>query len=415
MKRCSMCLSNPKGDINFQPCASLLMLSTRLTVSLLLNTYAWRKMHLLLYATMLLIQSCLCLQHFDSREGIARSVIEVCHTQIPNGKDQCYLMLGCILDNIPSEITARWSAGASILAFIPTIVGLMSNSIQETISIADESVILAVALSVSSITAFNSRFGDRMERLSDILHKEREWGHTNIQMALLVLENMMAEARKPRPWWQRNNTQIYATSLIALILGAGVWYEIYEITRYGIVVFACPIKVNIVIWAALSQLLALLNVLCRSVLFDFHTIQIRKKEPTPRVPRPSANATARPSGNAAARPSGNAASRPVKTQCSTIVLRCPRDTSLRWALHTFTAIASFSLYAYGTILLASMVLIPASDAVRAMVVLASGAGFARLAGHWHTSPRRRGNHVLVVDVPADRIQDFTAAVRTRWA
>ena len=356
-------------------------------------------MHLLLCATTLLIQPCLCHHHFDSRDAVARSVIEVCRSQHPNEKDQCYPMLLCILNNIPSDFTARWSAGASILAFIPTIVGLMSNSIQETISIADESVILAVALSVSSITAFNSRFGDRMERLSDILLKEREWGHTNIQMALLVLENMMAEARKPRPWWQKSNTQIYATSLIALVLGAGVWYEVYEIARYGIIVFACPIKVNIVVWVALSQLLALLNVLCRSVLFDFHTIQIRKKEPRPRV----------------ARPNGNAASLQVKTQCSTIILRCPRDTSLRWFLHTFTAIVSFSLYAYGTILLASMTLIPASDAIRAMVVSASGAGFARLAGHWHTSPRRRGNRAFVVDVPADRIQDFTAAIRTRWA
>ena len=353
-------------------------------------------MDLLLYATTLLIQPCLCYYRFDSRD--ANFVIEACRTQIPDESGQCYFMIRCILDNVPSEINARWSAGASILAFIPTIVALMSNSIQETISIADESVILAVALSLSSITAFNSRFGDRLERLSDILFKEKEWGHTNIHTALWALENMMAEARKPHPWWQENNAQIYATSLIALVLGAGVWYEVYEITRYGIIVFACPIKVNVAIWVALSQLLALLNVLCRSVLFEFHTIQIRKKEPRRRV----------------ARPDGNTASHQVKTQCSTIILRCPRDTSLRWALHSFTALVSFSMYAYGTILLASMILIPASDAIRAMVVLASGAGFARLAGHWHTSPRRRGNHAFVVDFPAHRIQDFSAAVRTRW-
>ena len=356
-------------------------------------------MHLLLYVTTLLIQPCLCHHHFDSRDPVARSVIEACRTQNPDERLQCYLILRCIINNIPSDFTARWSAGASILAFIPTIVGLMSNSIQETISIADESVILAVASSVSSITAFNLRFGDRLERLSDVMFKETEWGHTNIQMALLALENMMAEARKPRPWWQKNNTLVYVTSLIALVLGAGVWYEVYQITRYGILVFACPIKVNIVLWVALSQLLALLNVLCRSVLFEYHTIQIRKKEPRPRM----------------ARPNENAASRHVESQCSTMVLRCPRDTSLRWALNTFTAVVSFSMYAYGTILLASMILIPASDAIRAMVVSASGAGFARLAGHWVTSPNRRGNRALIIDIPAHRIQDFTAAVRTRWA
>ena len=364
-----------------------------------LNTYAWGKMRLLLYATTFLVQPCVCHHHFDSRDAVARSVIEACRTQNPDERLQCYLILRCIINNTPSDFTARWSAGASILAFIPTIVGLMSNSIQEIISIADESVILAVALSVSSITAFNLRFGDRLERLSDMMYKETEWGHTNIQVALLALENMMVEARKLRPWWQKNNTQIYATSLIALVLGAGVWYEVYQITRYGILVFACPIKVNIVLWVALNQLLALLNVLCRSVLFEYHTTQIRKKEPRPRM----------------ARPDGNAASRHVESQCSTIVLRCPRDTSLRWALNTFTAVVSFSMYAYGTILLASMILIPASDAIRAMVVSASGAGFARLAGHWVTSPHRRSNRALIIDVPAHRIQDFTAAIRTRWA
>ena len=336
--------------------------------------------------------------HFDSRDAVARSVIEACRTQNPDERLQCYLILRCILNNIPSDFTARWSAGASILAFIPTIVGLMSNSIQETISIADESAILAVASSVSSITAFNLRFGDKLERLSDILFKEKEWGHTNIHIALWDLDSMMADALTPRPWWQKNNTHIYVTSLIALLLGAGVWYEVYEITRYGIVVFACPIKVNIVLWVALSQLLALLNVLCRSLLFEYHTIQIRKREPRPRM----------------ARPNGNAASRAVKTQSSTIILRCPRDTSLRWALNTFTAVVSFSMYGYGTIVLASMVLIPASDAIRAMVVSASGAGFARLAGHWLTSPRRRGNRAFIVDVPAHRIKDFIAAIRTRW-
>ena len=141
-------------------------------------------MDILLYATTLLIRPCLCYDHFDSRDAVARSVIEACRTHTPDERAQCYLMLQCIISNIPSDFTARWSAGASILAFIPTTVGLMSNSIQETISMADESVILAVALSLSSITAFNSRFGDRLEQLSDILFKEKEWGHTNIHLAL---------------------------------------------------------------------------------------------------------------------------------------------------------------------------------------------------------------------------------------
>ena len=308
-----MRLSNRQDDMAFQPCARVL---NTFHPSFALENISLQKHEStsLCYnapdSAMSLLLPFLCYYHFDSRD--ANFVIEACRTQIPDESGQCYFMIRCILDNVPSEINARWSAGASILAFIPTIVALMSNSIQETISIADESVILAVALSLSSITAFNSRFGDRLEQLSDILFKEKEWGHTNIHTALWALENLMAEARKPHRWWQKNNAQIYATSLIALIWGAGVWNEVYEITRYGIIVFACPIKVNVAIWVAFSQLLALLNVLCRSVLFEFHTIQIRKKEPRQR----------------AARPNGNMASRQVETQCSTIVLRCPRDTSL---------------------------------------------------------------------------------------
>lgn len=239
MRLCSMRLSNTEDDIDSQPCAHIADMSHSFLV--LRDRCLWKHG-----------STSLCYDapnsamsfhdFFDSRDAVARSVIENYRAHTPDERSQCYLMLRCIINNVPSDFTARWSAGASILAFIPTIVGLMSNSIQETISIADESVILAVALSLSSITAFNSRFGDRLERLSDFLFKEREWGHTNIHTALWAMESIMAEARKSHPWWQRNNTQIYATSLIALVLGAGVWYEAYEITRYGIIVFACPVK-----------------------------------------------------------------------------------------------------------------------------------------------------------------------------
>lgn len=346
----------------------------------------------LLSFALLLARPCLCSHLFNSRDSLARSVIETCRSQTPNEKTECYNILRCILDNIPSDYTARWSAGASILAFIPTIVALMSNSINEVTSIADESVFLATALSLSSITAFNSRFGMRSKSLSDTLFEEQRGARARIQSALSILEDLIAHPQKSRPWWQNDKLQIYTSSLTALVLGAGVWYEVYEITRYGIVAFACPVKANVGLWVGLSQLLALLNVLCRTLSFDVHTIQIRTGEARTSRKSPPAN---------------------VKR--STLVLRCHRNTFLRWLLQTFTAIASFSLYAYGTTVLASMTLIPASDAIRVMVVAGSSAGFGRLVGYWFTSTRRRNSEIIVVDVPADCAQDFVSSILSKWS
>ena len=291
-------------------------------------------------------------------------------------------MLRCIMDDIPSDFSARWSA-------IPTIVALMSNSINEITSIADESVVLAIALSITSITTFNSRFGNSPKLLSDTIFEKQKWGHTRTETALSILKDLRAQSRRFHPWWQSSQMQIYALSIIAVAIGAGIWYEVYEITRYGVVVFACPVKVNVGIWVGLSQLLVLLNVLCRSLLFDVHTIHVRTGDIRPRrhSRAPSAN-----------------------TDRSSIVLRCPRDTFSRWLLQSLTAIVSFSLYAYGTTLLASMTLIPASDAIRAMVVTTFSAGFGRLARDWFTSARKRKSQVIVIDVPADFLQDFTASI-----
>ena len=328
----------------------------------------------------------LCYRIFNSRDSVARSVIGACRAQSPDEKAQCYDMLRCIMDNIPSDFTARWSAGASILAFIPTIMLLLSNSINEITSIADESGFLAIALSVTSITAFISRFGDSPIRSSGTFFEEQRGKDTRIQAALSVLKDVMPRTQRDLHWWQSGKMHVYALSFIAAILGAGIWYEVYEITKYGVITFACPVKVNVGIWVGLSQLLCFANLSARSLLFNIRTIHLRVRDAVPGAPPfPYAKG-------------------------SSIVLRCPRDTSLRWVVDTFTAIASFTLYAYGTVLLASMTLIPASDAVRAMVVLTASAGFGRLARYWLTSPRRRGRYIVVIDVPPDCLSDFTSSI-----
>ena len=336
----------------------------------------------------------LCYRIFNSRDAHARSVIEACRAQAPHEKAQCYEMLRCILDNVPSDFTARWSAGASILAFIPTIVGLMSNSINEITSIADESFILALTLSITSITAFFRRFGDGPTRSSGTFFEEQGGNEIRVQAALSILKDAISRTPKPLLWWQSSQMHIYVLSLVAITLGAVIWYEVYEVTKYGIMTFACPVKVNIGIWVGLSQLLCLANLSGRSVLFDTRTVHFR-------------------AGDAVSPPPPHPTGSFPYVKGSVIVIRCPRDTLPRWIFQTFTAIASFILYAYGTVLLASTTLVPASDAIRALVVLTAGAGFGRMVLYWLSGPGRRGRHVVVVDVPADCVADFASSILER--
>lgn len=331
----------------------------------------------------------LCYRIFNSRDAVGRSVIEACRAQLPREKAQCYEMLQCIIDNVPSDFTARWSAGSSILAFIPTIVGLMSNSINEVTIMADESFFLALALSVTSTTAFFKRFGDGPIHLSGTFFEEQRGKDVRMQAALATLRDEIAQTPELLPWWQSRRMHICILSLAAVVLGAVIWYEVYEVTKYGIITFACPIKVNIGIWVGLSQLLCLANLLGRSILFDIRTIHLRAR---------GAVSPAHPAGSF------------PHAKGSIVVLRCPRDTFLRWVFQTFTAVASFVLYAYGTVLLASTTLVPASDAIRAMVVMTSSAGFGRLVGYWLTRPKRRSRRIVVVDVPPDCLSDFASSI-----
>lgn len=332
---------------------------------------------------------CLCHDLFDSRDPVVRSVIEVCRNQTSPDRLHCYDMLRCIFDRIPSDFLARWSAGSSILAFIPTIVLMMSNSINEIATVADESVVFAVTLSLTSITTFNMRFWNIPSRLPDVIFERQKWDRTRTETVLSLLEELRARSRRSRPWWQSSQMQIYALSILVIAIAAGIWYEVYQITRYGIVVFACPIKFNIGIWVGLSQFLVLLNVLCRSVLFDVHTIHFTTGDTRPR---------------------GNSPAPPFNIERSSIMLRSPRNTCSRWLLQSGTEIFSFMLYAYGTTLLASMTLIPASNAIEAMMISTISVGFGRLALHLFASLCRKENQILVIDVPADCVRDFTASI-----
>ena len=375
---------------------------------------------------------------FDSRNSLVRSVIEQCVSETPIGKEMCYTTLRCIIDKVPSDFPARWSSGASILAFIPTIVALLSNSIDEVSSIADESRLLAVALSISSVTAFILRFRGKTDMPSDSFFADTSISGSNrSQIAWARLQIWMSNRkRQPRESWKLPwRLSKYVISVLLVALSASIWYEVYQITRYGIITFACPVKVNVGIWVGLSQLLVLLNVGCRRYTFDIRVIQFRypegglqtrNQETTPLPSNCERRSAAYSSANSSRGPSvapvlvkaDEPPVAPVPVEASeplTIILRSPRNPRLRWLLQTFTAIASLTLYTYGTVILASMTLIPASDAIRAMTVLAISAGVARLIGYWAVSPSKRGNGFMMVDVPPDCMAGFHALVSEKAA
>ena len=391
-----------------------------------------------LYAFLSLVIPTLSYRIFDSRDSLVRSVIEQCVLKTPIGKEMCYTTLRCIIDKVPSDFPARWSSGASILAFIPTIVALLSNSIDEVSSIADESRLLAVALSISSVTAFILRFRGKTDIPSDSFFADASITRSDrSQLAWAKLETWMSNRKiQPlkfwRPPWMISK---YAICILLAALSASIWYEVYQITRYGIITFACPVKVNVGIWVGLSQLLVLLNVGCRRYAFDIRVVRFKHREvglqtrnlaTTPLPSNCERKSAVIPSANS--NPGASVAPVLVKadeplvaplpipaSEPLTIILRSPRNQLLRWLLQTFTAIASLTLYAYGTVILASMTLIPASDAIRAMTVLAISAGVARLIGYWAVSPSKRGNGYMMIDVPPDCMTRFHTLISEKAA
>ena len=99
-----------------------------------------------------------------------------------------------------------------------------------------------------------------------------------------------------------------------------------------------------------------------------------------------------------------------QTQNTTIVLRCQRSGWQRRALQFFTVVLSFSIYTFGTTVLASMTLFEAADALRVIIVTTINAGFGRVVGYWAISSIRRGKKAVLVDVPAAHIEEISQSV-----
>lgn len=344
----------------------------------------------LLVPLSMLIRSSLCYKLFQSRDIVAESIMEHCRAKTPDERAHCYDIIRCIMNNIPSDFPLRWSAGSSILAFMPTMVGLMSNSITEIITVAETSTLLAILLCFCSVTSFSSRFTHEFKTEIYVGHDPPA---ERLQAAWEDMKGMITGQRnRDTHWWNGTKARDAALGLVLAALSGGVWYEVYQISRYGIFTFACPVKISVGIWVGLSQTIALLSFSWRFLLYDVRRIELHStiRQPASRLPL-SASST-------------------DSFKQTVIILRSRRSSLIGDVLRSVTALVSYALYCFGTVILASINFVPASDAIRALVVLSVSAGAGRLICYWTTSPLRKKN-IHVFEVPPNQLEGLTQFVR----
>jgi hypothetical protein len=184
----------------------------------------------------------------------------------------CSTFYRCVLYQATADYPSYWSAAASILAFIPTIVGLLSNSIEEVVAIADESPALALLLALSSTTSFSSRFAN--SELLNIFDQHPDYIETAQKTIMDLVAGSLHQDRRGRArrCFENNTVHMVGVTIILFTCASGVWYSVWKLTRYGCVVWACPIRFHTSLWVALSQILVVLNIALRPFLF--HTERI---------------------------------------------------------------------------------------------------------------------------------------------
>jgi hypothetical protein len=318
----------------------------------------------------------------------------------------CSTFLRCILYQATGDYPTYWSSAASILAFIPTIVGLLSNSIEEIVAIADESPMLALFLALSSTASFTSRFTNSEvpqmfeQHAGYVLAAEKSIVH-------LVSRGLRQNERaRGQRWFENGNFHLTIATTALMMCTGGVWYSVWTLTRYACLVWSCPSKFHVSLWVALSQVLAVLNIALRSSVFRTEQIVVRIPRngggTTPESSVPVALQSGQPQIPLEARePRPDRATIDVN-----IILRCRRHGKRRWFIQTTSSVISYSLYTFSTVVLASMVLISPVTAVYIMVVFSVAGGVGRLVGYWAKSSLRLGKPVTVFDVPAIHIRDL---------
>lgn len=182
---------------------------------------------------------------FHSRDAYVRGEIAFCEgnisaqTPVADGS-QCQPMLKCILNTVDQATQARWSAGASILAFIPAAAALMSNSIDDVVLVSEESGLLALSLCLCSFTAFLPRFGGERNGHESTASIKEELRH-RIKRAYKRRDS--APKRRHLRWPHRD---VLGAIVALLVACCGlIWYPTVMILRNGVVVFSCEPQVHI--------------------------------------------------------------------------------------------------------------------------------------------------------------------------
>lgn len=306
---------------------------------------------------------------FTSLDPFVNDIIIKCEVSSRNKltlyyKTYCQETLGCILRTVDNNTTARWSAGASVLAFIPTIAAMVSNTVDEVIVAAEENLLLGLLLSICSITTFTARFGR-----SEMKHQPVEEILAKIKYHVRKLP---CEPAKPTNGFSSmlHNQRlvrriVLGVSYFTLLAGcAAIWYAVYRIRLEGVIIFSCALKFWIPLWVALTQFIALLNVLGRRLTWRHENINFATDHFTFRV-----------------------------------VLRCRNSSIISQGARGLTSVMSFALYAYATCMLGSMTMFTASVAIWCMALFAGAVGLSRIICEWAGSAFGSYKTAHVVEVP----------------
>ena len=327
---------------------------------------------------------------FHSRDPHVTELIGECERKIsadsqnfPTGDTRCQAVLGCILRNNGAYTAARWSAGASILAFIPTIAGVMSNSIEEINLIAEGNEILAIMMGLCSVTVFASRFGSGRE--------------THTRTADAIFEHIRhkiekrTKATQADTRWSRWKPRLVLSSAYLILATAcfTVWFPTVVILRNGVVVFSCPWRIHVPLWVGLGQSVVIANVLLRRLTFD-KTIMLHHR-------------------GAGSRTKTSSRDRKRSAQLS-VILRVAKTGFVPRIIRGFTSTITFALYAFGTAIFSAMTLFTASDSVWCLVLFAFAAGMGRVVANFVTDDQFGCLRTIVFDVQDQQVNELKKRV-----
>lgn len=334
---------------------------------------------------------------FISWDAVVQTIIARCDDTVnattAANTTICEATLACILDGVDAHTAGRWSAGASILAFVPTITALMGNGVEDVIFVAEESWFLGVMCALCSSTLFAERFGSGGQGVQT-LEGMVEVVEVQVKRAFAATAN--AESVGAETLASRRRKAIAGCALLLAAFGAGVWYAASVIWTQGVVVYSCPWTIHVPIWISLTQAIALVNIATLRWQYR-HVEPIDLHQPEATKPNASNATTAKP--------------QPKKQPWPRyIMLRHKQNSTFAKGARGATNILTFSLLAFATTVLGGMTMFTASEAVWCMALLAAAAGVSRLVGKWVADGLSGYRQTAVFDVQERHMDELRARV-----